>query len=75
MVVGMHVDHNKLAWRVVPVENADLTAEVPNSPIVNVDANFVVPVEQQHEDFVFPRLTQAYEMARIAERHVGAKAF
>lgn len=64
----MHVDYVTTDWRTEAVENAEQAIEEPGAPIVNLDANFVVPEEERHKDLAFPRLSQMMRMARIAER-------
>jgi hypothetical protein len=36
---------------------------------MNVDANFIVPENERHVDFAFPRLTQLEERYKVAEKH------
>jgi len=68
MVIGMHVDYHKIGARPEAVENAELTLEIKGAPIVNVDANFSVPEDLRHKDFVFPRLGQVLAMGNAAEK-------
>lgn len=42
--------------------------EVDGAPIVNVDANFIVPKKQRHADMAFPRLQQMHAMSLAAEK-------
>lgn len=58
-----------------PVENVELSEEEAGAPIVNVDANFLVPLEQRHTDVMFPRLTQMQEMTKVAEEHGSLVSF
>ncbi|HML28916.1 MAG TPA: hypothetical protein PKE16_08770 [Hyphomicrobium sp.] len=67
LVIAVHLNFAKFAWRLEPLENAERCAEIGGAPIVNVDANFIVPKEQRHADKVFPRLTQMHAMSRAAE--------
>jgi hypothetical protein len=69
MVVALNVDYQNIAHWTEPVENAEPTPEEPGALIMNVDANFVVPEEERHTDFAFPRLSQLRMMADIAEQH------
>src|SRR5262245_20334808 len=62
MAIGMHVDYVRLGWRTEAIENAEQTAEEPGAPIVNVDANFLVPEHERHRDVWFPRLSQMWQM-------------
>lgn len=54
------------AW-IEPEENAELAPEVVGAPIVNLDANFLVPEDQQGLDRVMPRLQQQIALLRAAE--------
>ncbi|MGO6685828.1 hypothetical protein [Rhizobium leguminosarum] len=65
----MCVDYEKITHWVEPVENAEWIEEVVGAPIVNVDANFIVPIEQRDKDFAFPRLTQMRERIEAAEEN------
>ncbi|MFI0397047.1 hypothetical protein [Paracoccus jiaweipingae] len=58
-----------------PVENVELSEEEAASPVVNVDANFLVPLEERHRDVSFPRITQMQEMMKVAEEHGSLVAF
>lgn len=68
MVIGMHVDYQKLGWCFEAVENAEIILEIEDAPIVNVDANFIIPEDQRNKDSVFPRLGQMLEMVEAAEK-------
>lgn len=67
-MIGMHVDYQKHGWREEAVENAELTPETMDAPIVNVDANFIISEELRHKDGVFPRLKQMHAMTLAAEK-------
>jgi len=69
MVVALNVDYQALAHWTEAVENAEFADEVPDAPIMNVDANFIVPENERHADFAFPRLTQLRERNKVAEKH------
>src|SRR3984893_8395471 len=69
MVVALNVDFQKIAHWTEAVENAEPTAEEAGAPIINVEANFIVPEEERHKDLAFPRLTQLMAMADISEKH------
>lgn len=45
-------------------ENCDRAAAVPGADIVNLDANFLMPIDQQGKDFVMPRLQQQHQMVK-----------
>jgi hypothetical protein len=68
IVLRMHLDHAKHGWRVVCVENCEPILEVALAPIVNVDANFLIPPEQQGVDRVSPRLGQMFAMHEVAKQ-------
>lgn len=68
MVVALNVDFQKVMHWTEGVENAELTTEELGAPIVNVDANFIIPENERHADMAFPRLHQLHEMAEIAEK-------
>lgn len=69
MVVALCVDYEKITHWVEPVENAELVEEVAGAPIVNVDANFSVTVDQRDKDFEFPRMDQLRERLKVAEKN------
>jgi hypothetical protein len=68
MVVALNVDYQAIAHWTEGVENAGLADESPGTPIVNLDANFLVPENERHLDRAFPRLTQVRERIKIAEK-------
>src|ERR1700761_2759157 len=67
MVVALNVDYQAIAHCTEGVENAELAEEVPGAPVMNVDANFIVPESERHVDFAFPRLIQLRERTKVAE--------
>jgi hypothetical protein len=67
MAIGLHIDYAKVGWRTEAIDNAEHAAEEAGAPIMNVDANFIVPEEERHKDFAFPRLTQIHRMTEIAK--------
>lgn len=69
IVVALNVDYQAIAHWTEAVENAELIDEVPAAPIVNVDANFIVPENERHVDFAFPRLAQLQERSEVAEKY------
>ncbi len=79
LTVGLRVDKPKgsLIPQFIgePVENVEQSEEEADSPIVNVDANFLVPLEERHKDFAFPRLNQLHEMTKVAEEHGSLVSF
>jgi hypothetical protein len=69
MAVALNVDYQAVAHWTEPVENAEHADELPDAPIMNVDANFIVPESQRHLDRAFPRLTQLRERIKVAEKN------
>lgn len=69
IVVALNVDFEKIVHWTEAVENAAQTAEEAGAPIMNVDANFVLPEGERHLDMAFPRLTQLLDMDDIAEKY------
>jgi hypothetical protein len=69
MVVAAHMKPEEGVYKIEAGENAEFAAEEVGAPIMNVDANFVVPEAERHQDFAFPRLTQLHERGEIAEKH------
>jgi len=61
--VGLDVDYVNIGWRVVFGENAEPCEEQAGAPIVNLDANFLVPASLEGVDKVFPRLEQMHDIA------------
>lgn len=57
------------------VENVERSEEEADAPIVNVDANFLIPFEERHKDISFPRMTQMQEMMKVAEEHGSLVSF
>lgn len=66
IVVVLEVDYARLGWRTILEENAAPCEELEGSHIVNVDANFPIPEDQQGVDLAFPRLGQMHKMAKAA---------
>ena len=69
MVVALCVDYEKVAHWVEPIENAEWIDELPGAPIVNLDANFIVPTGQLDKDFAFPRFAQFKKRMEVAEEN------
>ncbi len=68
IVVRMDLNHDEVSWAVKCVENCTEIGEVGGAPIVNVDAIFAIPPEQQGLDTVFPRFAYLHDMYKAAER-------
>ena len=69
MVVALNIDFDKIAHWVEAVENAEHTPEEKDAPIMNVEANFIVPEDERYKDLAFPRLTQLQATTEIGEKH------
>lgn len=69
MVVALNVDYQAVKHWTETVENAVEADLLADAPIVNVDANFIVPESERHTDFAFPRLMQLQERTKVAEKH------
>lgn len=68
MIIALHVDYDKIASWTEAVENAQEVPEEAGAPVVNVDANFVIPAELRHQDGVFPRLFQMHGIVEKLEK-------
>ena len=69
MVVALNVDFQKIAHWVEAVENAEHAAREDEAPVINLDANFLIPEAERHVDNgANPRMTQLLAMAEIAEK-------
>ena len=65
--IGLEVDYVNIAHRTVIESNCSFAEEKPGADIVNLDASFVIPADQQGQDFAFPRLQQMQSMLEKAE--------
>jgi hypothetical protein len=74
IVIRMDLDHSRFAWKVECVENCEPIDEVAGAEIVNVDANFVIPPEQQGVDRTFPRFAYMQEMYEASRRAKPSRA-
>ena len=66
---GMSVDYTSLSTNVFAIEGCTIV-ETPahgKGPVINVDANFVVPEDMTDQDLTFHRLTQMQEMLKTAQ--------
>ncbi|MER8661307.1 hypothetical protein NKH34_09215 [Mesorhizobium sp. M1148] len=68
MVVALHVDYDQIKSWAEAVENAEQVPEEVGAPVVNVDANFVIPAELRHRDGAFPRLFQMHDIVEKLEK-------
>jgi hypothetical protein len=64
----MDLNHDERSWAVRCIENCSEIGEVADAPIVNVDAIFVIPPEQQGLDMAFPRFAYVFDMHEAAKR-------
>lgn len=68
IILRMNVDYKNIATEIVGVENCEIIDEVVGAPIVNLDANFLVPPAERGVDMTFPRLAQMHKMIEQAEK-------
>jgi hypothetical protein len=68
IALRVDLDHARHGWRVVCVENCKPVLEVVGAPIVNVDANFLIPADQQGVDMGSWRLGQINAMYEASKR-------
>jgi hypothetical protein len=68
MVVALNVDYEKVAHWVEPVENAEFADRDGEAPIINLEANFLIPEAERHVDGSFSRMHQLREMLDVAEK-------
>jgi hypothetical protein len=66
MTVALNVDYQKVSHWVEAIENATYVDDMDNAPVVNLDANFLIPEAERHKDRVAPRLQQMQAMAERA---------
>lgn len=67
IVVRLNVDYEKIGCEVVYEENAERISEVPGAPIVNLDANFVIPDSEQGKESFF-RLKLLDQRVKVAQK-------
>ncbi|MGE4219515.1 MAG: hypothetical protein AB7G39_08715 [Alphaproteobacteria bacterium] len=67
-MLRLDVDYEKISTHVVCVENCSEVSEWPDRPIVNLDANFVIPNDQRNIDLSFPRLLLSRRFLESGER-------
>ncbi len=68
MVVGLRVDHQSISAVPEAIENCKRVPEVPEAPIINVDANFIIRESDRHKDRIFQRLEQQDELLEAAAK-------
>jgi hypothetical protein len=77
--IGLEVDYDSISHRTVVESNCTFAEEKSGAEIVNLDANFVIPADQQGQDLAFPRLQQMQLMTerlkadgvKVSKLHVG----
>jgi hypothetical protein len=67
MVVALNVDYENVAHWVEAVENAEFADRDGEAPIINLEANFLIPEAERHVDGSFSRMHQLREMVEAAE--------
>src|SRR5258707_7828171 len=68
--VGLKVHYETLGAEILPEENAELADEETGAEIVNLDANFLIPQDQQGVDHAFPRLDQMHSLVTKTMRRL-----
>ena len=68
IVLRMDIDQVKHGWRVECVDNCEPILEIVGAPIVNVDANFLIPADRQGMDVAFWRFDQIEAMYEASKR-------
>lgn len=68
IALRMDLDHPNLGWKVECVDNCEPILEVAGAPIVYVDANFVIPPDQQGVDMTFPRFPHMHAMYEASKQ-------
>src|SRR5687768_15499042 len=66
ITVRMDVDYENLATPITAEKNAVLADEVPGAPIVNLDANCLIPEEAVGKDMSFFRLEEFHKRVQKA---------
>lgn len=71
MSFGMNVDYQSLSTEVFAIDGCKIVKGPAYGvgPVINVDANFVVPEDMVNEDFSFHRLTQMEDIVKAAEAY------
>lgn len=64
IAVGLDVDYTSISCEVVYGPNAVEAGPSSEGDVVNLDANFLIPDEEQGQDFAFPRLKQGAAMVQ-----------
>jgi hypothetical protein len=68
IVVALNVDYEKVAHWTEAVENAEFADRDGEAPIINLEANFLIPEAERHVDGSFSRMHQLREMVEAAEK-------
>jgi hypothetical protein len=67
MVVGMRVDYQEISYHLESIENCEQIDAVANAPVVNVDPNRLLSVDEVGKDSMLPRLEHLRMMTMNAE--------
>lgn len=62
IAVGLDVDYANISSKIVYGANAVAASALTDGDVVNLDANFLIPDEDQGKELVFPRLEQGAAM-------------
>ena len=69
LIIAMRAEQATGAYAYTePVENATALEDAEGAPIVNLDANFLVPEDQRHTDLSIFRMQQMQKMGRALEK-------
>ena len=68
LVVGLRVNYKEITAIPEAVENCKHVPAVVDAPIVNVDANFIIPQSERHKDRAFPRIQQQLDSLEAAAK-------
>jgi len=68
IAIALHLDHAQAGVRIEAIDNTEAAAEVEGAPIVNLEANFIVPEHLRHKDMVFPRVDQIKAITDAAQK-------
>lgn len=68
VAVALNVDYEKVAHWVEALENAEFADREDEAPIINLEANFLIPEAERHVDGSFSRMQQLRELVEEAEK-------
>ena len=62
ITIRLEVDYRNIRHRVVCISNCTSHEELQDASIVNLDANFLIPIAEQGIDVIMPRMAQMHAM-------------